>query len=66
MGKKINAINGGQKSAAHPTGVSQYRRAIIPGATYFFTLVTYRRRPILCDALALGHVGWAMLFCPPC
>jgi len=37
--------------------MSQYRRAIIPGATYFFTLVTYRRRPILCDALA---------FCPPC
>ena len=52
MGKKINAINGGQKSAAHPTWVlmSQYRRAVIPGATYFFTLVTYRR-PILCDPL---------------
>jgi REP element-mobilizing transposase RayT len=27
----------------------QYRRADIPGATYFFTVVTYRRRPILCD-----------------
>ncbi|MGK7882855.1 MAG: transposase [Crocosphaera sp.] len=25
----------------------QYRRAKTPGATYFFTLVTYRRRPIL-------------------
>jgi len=46
--------------------MSQYRRAIIPGATYFFTLVTYRRRPILCDPLALGHIGWAMLCCPPC
>ena len=31
--------------------MSHYRRAIIPGATYFFTLVTYRRRPILCDPL---------------
>lgn len=27
-----------------------YRRADIPGATYFFTVVTYRRQPILCDA----------------
>jgi len=30
--------------------MSLYRRADIPGATYFFTVVTYRRRPILCDA----------------
>ncbi|MCF7965365.1 transposase [Methylobacter sp. Wu8] len=29
--------------------MSHYRRAYIPGATYFFTVVTYRRRPILCD-----------------
>lgn len=28
----------------------RYRRADIPGATYFFTVVAYRRRPILCDA----------------
>jgi putative transposase len=27
----------------------RYRRARAPGATYFFTVVTYRRRPILCD-----------------
>jgi putative transposase len=27
----------------------RYRRADVPGATYFFTVVTYRRRPILCD-----------------
>ena len=26
-----------------------YRRADMPGATYFFTLVSHRRRPILCD-----------------
>jgi putative transposase len=31
--------------------LSRYRRAVIPGATYFFTVVTYRRRPILCDDL---------------
>jgi putative transposase len=30
--------------------MSRYRRANIPGAAYFFTVVTYRRRPILCDA----------------
>ena len=28
----------------------QYRRFSIAGGTYFFTVVTYRRRPILCDA----------------
>lgn len=26
-----------------------YRRADIPGATYFFTVVSHRRRPMLCD-----------------
>ena len=38
--------------------MSRYRRANIPGATYFFTVVTYCRRPILCDDLvrtALRH-----------
>lgn len=30
--------------------MSRYRRAALAGATYFFTVVTYRRRPILCDA----------------
>jgi len=29
--------------------MSRYRRADTPGATYFFTVVSYRRRPILCD-----------------
>ena len=29
--------------------MSGYRRAGTPGATYFFTVVTYRRQPILCD-----------------
>ena len=31
----------------------QYRRAFLPGATYFFTLVTERRRPILATAAAV-------------
>lgn len=30
--------------------MSRYRRANIPGATYFFTVVTHRRRRFLCDA----------------
>ena len=33
----------------------RYRRSKTPGATYFFTVVTYRRRSILCepDSIAL-------------
>ncbi len=27
----------------------QYRRAKIPGGTYFFTIVTFRRRKFLCE-----------------
>jgi len=27
----------------------QYRRARIPGGTYFFTVVTYHRQPVLTD-----------------
>ncbi|MEQ1531049.1 MAG: transposase [Methylococcales bacterium] len=30
--------------------MSDYRRLYIPGGTYFFTLVTYRRQPIFADA----------------
>jgi putative transposase len=29
--------------------MSRYRRAKITGASYFFTVVSYQRRPILCD-----------------
>lgn len=29
--------------------MSDYRRAVVPGATYFFTQVTYLRQPILCN-----------------
>jgi putative transposase len=31
--------------------MSVYRRFFIPGGTYFFTVVTYERRPILTDPL---------------
>ncbi|NQU25753.1 MAG: transposase [Candidatus Nealsonbacteria bacterium] len=29
-----------------------YRRWYVPGGTYFFTVVTYRRTPFLCDEMA--------------
>lgn len=29
--------------------MSRYRRAAVAGGSYFFTVVTYRRQPILCD-----------------
>ena len=34
-----------------------YRRARVPGGCYFFTLVTDRRAPILCDPLARKLLG---------
>jgi putative transposase len=47
--------------------MSRYRRDNTPGATWFFTVVTYRRRPILCDepmraalrrAIELTRLDW--------
>ena len=26
-----------------------YRRAIVPGGTFFFTVVSWQRRPVLCN-----------------
>lgn len=39
----------------------RYRRSTMPGATYFFTVVTYRRRAILCepDTVALLREAFA-------
>jgi len=39
----------------------QYRRSKVPGATYFFTVVTYRRRAFLCepDSVALLREAFA-------
>jgi putative transposase len=38
-----------------------YRRLMTPGATYFFTVVTYRRRAFLCepDSVALLREAFA-------
>lgn len=32
----------------------RYRRAFVPGASYFFTLVTEKRRPVLASSEAVG------------
>ena len=37
----------------------EYRRPIAPGATFFFTVVTNFRRPILTSAAALGFLRTA-------
>jgi putative transposase len=37
-----------------------YRRARLAGGTYFFTLVTHRRRPILATRLGLRAQGYAL------
>jgi putative transposase len=36
-------------TAVKSATMSRYRRASVAGATYFFTVLTYRRQPILCD-----------------
>ncbi len=41
--------------------MSDYRRRFIPGATYFFTLVTYGRRPILTTELARSLLRLAII-----
>ncbi|RJQ40945.1 MAG: transposase [Anaerolineaceae bacterium] len=40
--------------------MSEYRRSFIDGGTYFFTVVTYQRQPILTDSLsrALLRAAW--------
>ena len=40
--------------------MADYRRWYIPGGTYFFTLVTYRRRPLFQDATARRLLGDVM------
>jgi REP element-mobilizing transposase RayT len=40
-------MNGGHSPPYKGFLMSRYRRTDLPGATYFFTVVTYRRRPIL-------------------
>ena len=33
--------------------MSEYHRLFVKGGTYFFTVVTYDRQPLLCEAPAL-------------
>jgi putative transposase len=37
-----------------------YRRSYVPGGTYFFTVVTHRRRPILTTAHGRASLGHAL------
>jgi putative transposase len=41
--------------------MSDYRRFRVPGGTYFFTLVTYRRRRLLQDEAAVSRLREAIL-----
>jgi len=36
--------------------MSDYRRLYIPGGTYFFTLVSYRRKPIFADTVRVDQL----------
>jgi len=36
--------------------MSDYRRLYIPGGTYFFTLVGYRRKPIFADSVRVDQL----------
>jgi len=40
-----------------------YHRFFVPGATYFFTLVTHGRRPFLCDESSRNILGRVMREC---
>jgi len=37
--------------------MSDYRRLYIPGGTYFFTLVSYRRKPIFADTVRVDQLA---------
>lgn len=41
--------------------MSRYRRANTAGGTYFFTVVAYRRQPVLCDAAIRAALCEAVL-----
>jgi putative transposase len=58
---------GQRRDAARPTlrvlritAMSAYRRYFIPGGTYFFTVVSYERRPILTSPIARSCLGNAL------
>ena len=41
--------------------MSRYRRAAVPGGTYFFTVVTERRQPILTDPVVRSALREAIV-----
>jgi len=43
--------------------MSEYRRAYVPGGTFFFTVVTERRAPVFAEAKARGMLGSVMRCC---
>lgn len=43
--------------------MSHYRRAYVPGGSYFFTLVTERRAPILCEEISRACLRDALREC---
>jgi putative transposase len=43
--------------------MSNYRRAYVPGGSYFFTVVTERRAPILCTETSRACLREALLEC---
>ena len=40
--------------------MSNYRRLLVKGGTYFFTVVTYQRQPLLCEEHALSRLKAAL------
>jgi putative transposase len=47
----IRPLDAPYESSQNPA-MSDYRRYFVPGGTYFFTIVTHQRRPILTSELA--------------
>ncbi|MCE9549912.1 MAG: hypothetical protein K8R50_02710 [Betaproteobacteria bacterium] len=46
--------------------MSRYRRAKATGSSYFFTVVAYRRQPILCDKAIRNALRASFDISPPC
>ncbi len=46
--------------------MSRYRRANAAGSSYFFTVVAYRRQPILCDKAIRNALRASFDISPPC
>ena len=42
--------------------MSNYRRLLLKGGTYFFTVVTYKRQPLLCEEHALSRLKAAFRY----